>query len=221
VADIAAFDFDGTLTDGGSVFGFLAALSGSLRVATATAALSPRLTYAALVGGKAADETKELLFQRLLAGTPVERLDEVAASYARAHMAKHQRSDVRARLDWHRGRGDQLVIVSASPEAYVKVAGDLLAVDAVIATRLETTEVATLTGHYDGRNCRGEEKLRRLRQWIDDSGVPSEQLWSYGNSRGDLRMLGASDIGVNVGRLGRLGKLRSFPGLSETALPRA
>ncbi|MGA3149078.1 MAG: haloacid dehalogenase-like hydrolase, partial [Acidimicrobiales bacterium] len=73
-----------------------------------------------------------------------------------------------------------------------------------------------LTGHYDGANCRGEEKLRRLRQWIDESGGPEGRLWAYGNSRGDLRMLRAADVGVNVGRLGRVGQLRSFPGLDGT-----
>jgi phosphatidylglycerophosphatase C len=221
VADIAAFDFDGTLTEGGSVYGFLTALSGSHKVVRATAALSPRLAYAALAGGKAADETKQLLFEKVMCGTSVEHLNRTASSYGTDHVAKHLRPDVRARLGWHRERGDRVVIVSASPEAYVKVAGELLGVDAVIATRLEVMDNATVTGRYDGHNCRGEEKLRRLREWIDDSGVWPDQLWSYGNSRGDLRMLRASDIGVNVGRLGRLGKLRSFPGLSETALPPA
>ena len=32
----------------------------------------------------------------------------------------------------------------------------------------------------------------------------------------DLRMLRAADTGVNVGRLGRLGRLRDFKGLDET-----
>jgi phosphatidylglycerophosphatase C len=219
VADVAAFDFDGTLTEGGSVYGFLVALSGSDKVLRATAALSPRLAYAALAGGTAADDTKQLLFERVIGGASVEDLDRTAKSYAEAHLAKHLRTDVRSRLDWHRDRGDRVVIVSASPEVYVKVAGHLLGVDGVIATRLEVTGNATLTGRYDGRNCRGEEKLRRLRQWIDDSGLAVDKLWSYGNSRGDLRMLRASDVGVNVGRLGRLGKLRSFPGLDETAQP--
>jgi phosphoserine phosphatase len=41
-------------------------------------------------------------------------------------------------------------------------------------------------------------------------------LWAYGNSRGDLRMLRAADTGVNVGKLGALGRLRDFPGLEDT-----
>jgi phosphatidylglycerophosphatase C len=109
-----------------------------------------------------------------------------------------------------------VVIVSASPEAYVGAAGHRLGADGVIATRLEVAADGRLTGHYDGRNCRGEEKLRRLRRWVDESGIAPETVWAYGNSRGDLRMLRAADVGVNVGRLGRLGRLGSFQTLGHT-----
>ncbi len=218
MSDIAAFDFDGTLTDGGSVFGFLTAVAGHRSVLSASLALSPRLIHAALAGGSAADTTKELLFERVLAGIDAGHLQRVATVFAEEHLAGHLRADVRDRLEWHRGRGDKVVIVSASPEAYVKVIGDRLAADAVIATRLEVGADGRMTGRYQGANCRGQEKLRRLRQWIDDSGAAPEKLWAYGNSRGDLRMLEAADLGVNVGRLGPIGRLRSFPGLTETRL---
>jgi phosphatidylglycerophosphatase C len=217
MADLAAFDFDGTLTEGGSVFGFLVALAGRTAVLSATAVLAPRLAHAALVGGTVADQAKERLFERALGGTPIERVEKVATWYGQEHVADHIRPEVRDRLDWHRRRGDRVVIVSASPEVYVSVAGDRLGADGVIATRLEVGESGTLTGRYDGANCRGEEKLRRLRQWIDESAATPENLWAYGNSRGDLKMLQAADVGVNVGRLGRLSKLRSFQTLDQTA----
>ena len=186
MADLAAFDFDGTLTEGGSVFGFLSALAGPAKVVRATAALAPRLGYAALAGGSAADQTTELLFRRVLAGMPTERVDRTAVVYAEAHLAKRVRPTVKQRLDWHRHRGDWVVIVSASPEAYVRVAGDRLGANHVIATRLEVTEDGTLSGYYQGANCRGDEKLRRLRLWIEESAIAPEAMWSYGNSRGDL-----------------------------------
>jgi phosphatidylglycerophosphatase C len=215
--DLAAFDFDGTLTDGGSVFDFLSALTGRGAVLAATARLAPRLAHAALVGGPAADQTKELLFRQLLAGITVERFEEVAASFARQHVARHLRVPVKRRLDWHLGRGDQVVIVSASPEAYVGVAGAILGASGSVGTRLAVDGDGLLTGRYDGANCRGTEKLRRLRQWTDDHGAQPARVWAYGNSRGDLRMLDAADVGVNVGRLGPLGALRSFPDLSRSS----
>jgi phosphatidylglycerophosphatase C len=216
---VAAFDFDGTLTTGGSVFEFLAAVAGRRTVYSAAAVLSPRLALAALAGGHAADSTKEHLFERVLAGTPLERVEEVAAEFAPAHLARHGRPEVRARLDWHRHRGDRVVIVSASPDVYVGIAGALLGADGVVATRLASAG-GLLTGRYEGANCRGEEKVRRLRQWVDVAGADGP-LWAYGNSRGDLRMLRAADLGVNVGRLGPFSRLRAFSDLEESGKDRA
>jgi phosphatidylglycerophosphatase C len=216
VADVAAFDFDGTLTNSGSVFDFLVAVSGRQAVLRASAALAPRLAQAAVTGGTVADDTKEELFVRVLGGVDAGRLEEVGAEFAVSHLAAHVRPEVRRRLDWHRGRGDEVVVVSASPEAYVRVAAERLAADGAIATRLAVDDSGHLTGHYDGGNCRGEEKIRRLRLWMGDAGMEGARLWAYGNSRGDLRMMRAADTGVNVGRLGRFGRLRDFAGLDET-----
>ncbi len=217
MADVAAFDFDGTLTEGGSVLDFLIALRGLRTVVAATAVLAPRLAHGALAGGTVADETKELLFRRTLGGVALSRVDEVSDRFARHHLARHLRTDVRGRFDWHRDRGDRVVVVSASPEVYVRVAATLLGADGVVATGLAVGDGGVLTGRYQGANCRGEEKLRRLRAWMDDTGADPDRLWAYGNSRGDLRMLRAADVGVNVGRLGRFGRLREFPGLGATA----
>jgi phosphatidylglycerophosphatase C len=213
--DLAAFDLDGTLTEGGSVFDFLAAVAGRREVAAASASLSPALARAALAGGTAADDTKERLFRRVLAGVEVTRLDEVARQFAEDHLRDHLRADVHRRFGWHRHRGDRLVIVSASPEAYVGPIGDRLGADHVVATRLEVVD-GRLTGGYDGRNCRGEEKLTRLQAWRHGLDDPGARLWAYGNSRGDLRMLAAADVGVNVGRLGPWGRLRAYPGLAAS-----
>jgi len=82
-----------------------------------------------------------------------------------------------------------------------------------VATRLEVAADGKLTGRYEGRNCRGAEKARRLREWIDESvGSPESRVfvWAYGNSAGDREMLRDADVGVDVGRLGRFGKLRGF-----------
>jgi HAD superfamily hydrolase (TIGR01490 family) len=223
MSDVAAFDFDGTLTEGGSVFGFLCAVAGRRSVLAASAGLAPRFGYAALASGTAADRTKELLFERVLAGAPLDRIEEVATAFARQHLARHGRVDVRQRFEWHRQRGDAVVIVSASPDVYLHHVGAELNADGTIGTRLAVSDQGTLTGRYQGRNCRGEEKVRRLREWIDGrEGTPPTpastptRLWAYGNSRGDLRMLTVADVGVNVGKLGPLGRLRSFPGLAAT-----
>jgi len=220
---VAAFDFDGTLTDGGSVFPFLVSLRGTWPVLRAVLRLSPALLRAAITGGTAADEVKEKLFHRLLGGMPVDELDRRSATFAQRHLQRHLRADTRRRLEWHRRQGHYTVIVSASPECYVSRAGEELGVDGVVATRLAVGGGGLLTGGYEGKNCRGAEKYARLvghlraRGLLSSKGGEQPVLWAYGNSRGDLRLLSAADHGVDAGRLGPLGRLRRFPRLAEVA----
>jgi phosphatidylglycerophosphatase C len=216
--DIAAFDFDGTLTTGGSVFSFLSAVTNRGKVTAASASLLPQLAHAALAGGEKADRIKERLFVQVLAGVSLTRLTSVSAHFAFDHVGSHLRDDVRRRFDWHLGRGDHVAIVSASPECYVREAAALLGAEIAIATRLAVDDSGRLTGRYEGRNCRGEEKLRRLNEWISDLAMPTATVWAYGNSRGDLRMLGAADFGVDASRLGRFGRLHRYPGLDNAPL---
>ena len=117
-----------------------------------------------------------------------------------------------ARLNWHRARGDDVVIVSASPQLYVDVVAEQLGADGVVATRLAVGPDARLTGGYEGSNCRGEEKLRRVNEWITSRGYhEAPEVYAYGNSRGDRRLLSRADHPFDAGRLGRLGALRRYP----------
>jgi phosphatidylglycerophosphatase C len=217
---VAAFDFDGTLTDSGSVFPFLVSVRGAWPVLRAVIRLSPSLLRAAVVGGSAADDVKERLFHRLLGGLPVEEVNRRSVVFARRHLQRHLRQPTRRRLEWHRRQGHYTVIVSASPECYVSPAGEELGVDGVVATRLAVGGGGLLTGGYEGKNCRGAEKYARLIVHLRAQGLLSNNggvqpvLWAYGNSRGDLRLLNAADHGVDAGRLGPVGRLRRFPRLS-------
>ena len=190
-------------------------------VVTAAVLLAGRLALAAAFGGRMADDAKEALFRRTLAGIGAEDLAGPAAAFGRSHYSRHARADVRARLDWHRAEGHRIVIVSASLDCYLApVARDLDV--GLVATRLAVGPDGRLTGDYDGRNCRGPEKLARVREWMaettDDTTGPTAitvVLWAYGNSEGDRQLLKAADVGVDVGRLGRFGSLRAFPRLSD------
>jgi len=220
---VAAFDFDGTLTDSGSVFPFLVSLRGLLPVLGAVIPLSPALLRAAIAGGTTADEVKEKLFSRLLGGLAVDEVARRSASFAHRHLQRHLRDDTRRRLEWHHRQGHYTVIVSASPECYVSPAGAELGVDGVVATRLAVGGGGLLAGGYEGKNCRGAEKYARLmghlrsRGLLATNGGEQPILWAYGNSRGDLRLLNAADHGVDAGRLGPLGRLRRFPRLAAVS----
>jgi len=211
---VAAFDLDGTLSHGGSVFRWLGYLRGRRRTFLASLRLAGPLLVGAVRSSHWADRAKERLFRRLLIGLDFEAVVEASRTFALAHFEERGRPEVIERLNWHLRQGHDVVIVSASPQIYVDVVAELLGVDGGLGTRLAVDARGKLTGSYLGQNCRGREKLRRLDEWIlarHPDAAPT--IYAYGNSRGDRRMLRAATHPYDAGRLGPFGALRHFPRL--------
>jgi len=194
---LAAFDLDGTLTRRDTLMPFLVRALGASRPYRAVLASSLPLARAAALGGAHRDAAKAAVLGRVLAGVPLARLAEAAESYADHVVAHGLRADVRARVDWHRAEGHELVLVSASPEVYVAPIGSRLGFDAVLATRLEVDTAGVLTGRLLGANCRGPEKVARLRAWRGDAVVLA---YAYGDSAGDREMLRLAETGTDLRR---------------------
>jgi phosphatidylglycerophosphatase C len=214
VSCVAAFDLDGTLTEGGSVFPWLRYLAGANRVYRAALRLGLPLVIGAVRSGASADRAKERLFRALLAGRDLDEVTSASRDFELEHLADAGRAEVLARLAWHRAQGHDVVVVSASPELYVEVVAQALGAQGALGTRLAVDALGRLTGGYLGQNCRGTEKLRRLHEWIDGRHYPEAPVvYAYGNSRGDKRLLAEATHPYNVGRLGWLGALRRYPRL--------
>lgn len=214
---VAAFDLDGTLTEGGSVFLWLRTIAGTARARRAVFALVVPLTIGALRSSRWADNAKERLFKRLLGGVDLADVTERSRAFALNHLEHEGRTALIERLKWHRDQGHAVVIVSASPQFYVDVVAEALGATGGLGTRLAVDPRGRLTGGYLGKNCRGTEKLRRLDEWIAQRHYATPPvLYAYGNSRGDRRMLNDATHPYNVGKLGLFGSLRRFPRLGES-----
>jgi phosphatidylglycerophosphatase C len=196
---LAAFDLDGTLTRRDTLRPFLLRAIGRDRTYRALFACSLPLARAAALGGPHRDIAKVAVLQKTLGGLPLASLAELADPFADHVVAHGLRADVRARVDWHREQGHELVLVSASPELDETPIGRRLGFDAVLATRLEVDADGRLTGNLLGTNCRGPEKVLRLREWRGES---ISVAYAYGDSAGDREMLALSSIGVKVRRRG-------------------
>lgn len=194
---LAAFDLDGTLTDRDTLLPFLRRAVGRGRTYRALLASSLPLARAAAFGGAHRDAAKAAVLRGVLAGTPLDGLTEAAEAFADHVVAHGLRPDVQERVDWHRKEGHELVLVSASPELYVTPIGERLGFDVVLATRLEVGADGRLTGRLLGANCRGPEKVMRLREW---RGEGLALTYAYGDSSGDREML---DLAVTPMRVGR------------------
>lgn len=191
----AAFDLDGTLARRDTVLPFLARVAGSRAVAAALCAEWQAL-WQMRRGGDPRDAAKTAVLARVLAGRRLEDLRVVGERFADELVASRLRPDVLGRLRWHRSQGHAAVLVTASLDLYAVPLAARLGID-VLSTGLATDDAGVCTGALDGANCRGEEKVRRLRAWLGDEPAT---LWAYGNSSDDAAMLAMADVAVWVGR---------------------
>jgi len=213
---VAAFDLDGTLTEGGSVFAWLRFIGGDATVARAALPLLVPLAIGAIRSGHWADSAKERLFQAVLAGRDLDEVTRASREFIVHHLHEEGRREVIARLRWHLDQGHDVVLVSASPQIYVDILVEELKIAGGLGTRLAVDDRGKLTGSYLGQNCRGTEKMRRLNEWISSRSYDEEPvIYAYGNSRGDRRLLAGATHPFDAGKMGRWGALRAYPRLAE------
>lgn len=193
---VAAFDVDNTLTVRDCVVPFMRKVAGT---GSLIASIVRRpIVVMRLALAKDRDALKALFVTAAFTGRSVKDVSDVAAHFASDIAGKWMRDDVSQRLRWHQEQGHVVVLVSASLQPYLDVLGDLLEVDAVLCTRLQSQD-GVYTGDLAGQNCRGEEKVVRLKEWCAMANIPFDSVkYAYGDSSGDRQMLAAVDEGVLV-----------------------
>jgi phosphatidylglycerophosphatase C len=185
---IVAFDFDGTLTIRDSFTAFLkwragggGWLLGLTRLAPATAAYARHRDRGRIKAAAAAE---------FLGGVPRGVLEVEAEAFAAEVWDRFMRPDaLNTWNEWGR-RGAHRVIVTASPETTVAPFARRLGAEALLGTPLVFDGRDRVTGAFAGPNCRGEEKVRRLRAaYGDDVRLAA----AYGDTSGDTEMLAVAD----------------------------
>lgn len=185
---IAAFDFDGTLTWCDTFLPFLRCAVGRTTFWRGMTTLMPTLMD--LRRGRISNtEAKETVIGHFLAGMTMSRLAEVARAFAADRIPPLLRSNALAKLAWHQDQGHQVILISASPEIYLRPWAETSGIDAVIGTRLTHAD-GRLIGRLDGANCYGAEKVRRLRELAGD--LSDVHVYAYGDSAGDRELLAAA-----------------------------
>jgi HAD superfamily hydrolase (TIGR01490 family) len=182
--DLALFDFDGTITGPPTYIGFLRAATSPARKAAASVALAPLLAGYRL-GLVDQPTLRPYLALAAFRGQSAARIRELGEQYSRKVLPLLVRPVARERLVWHQNRGDRVVVVSASLEAYLGPWCRAWSVDLICTTLVERD--GWLTGRYDGGDCTGAEKARRVRERyrLEDYG----RVYAYGDSPEDREML--------------------------------
>ncbi len=181
---IVAFDFDGTLTVRDSFTAFLRWRAGASGWFLGLAKMAPDL--AAYAGDRDRGRLKAASVREFLKGAPRTQLEADAEAFAGQVGPGFLRYDALACWkDWGQ-KGAYRVIVTASPETTVAPFARRLEADALLGTPLTFDGDDRVTGAFAGPNCRGEEKVRRLRAAF---GADMQLAAAYGDTSGDTEML--------------------------------
>ncbi len=185
---IVAFDFDGTLTIRDSFTRFLRWRAGAGGWIGGLARMAPDL--AGYLGHRDRGRLKAASVREFLRGVPRAQLEADAEAFAGQVWPGFLRHDALACWnDWGR-KGAYRVIVTASPETTVAPFARRLEADALLGTPLVFDADDRVTGVFASPNCRGEEKVRRLRAAF---GADIQLAAAYGDTTGDTEMLAIAD----------------------------
>lgn len=200
ISDVAVFDFDGTIIRGDSIVSLqryalkhrCVSLLGVIRAVCCGA-----LYHAHIMSAATAKKHSHSFLTRM---TPEAR-ENLLRSFAQSLVSRAYPNAL-TKLKEHRERGDLIIICSASCECYMQYVAPLLGVDALLCTPSKDD------GGMLGPNCRGEEKVRRVTQWLKEHGLTERSICAaYGDSAGDAPILSMSRHPVLVNPKPKLVKL--------------
>ncbi|KQP43646.1 MAG: HAD-IB family hydrolase [Brevundimonas sp.] len=181
---IVAFDFDGTLTIRDSFTEFLRWRAGPGAWALGLVKLAPAL--AAYAKDRDRGRIKAASVKEFLLGVSRQTLETEAAAFAEEIWPRFMRPDaLEVWNDWGQ-RGAHRVIVTASPTTTVAPFARKLGAEALLGTEFVFNADDRITGDFAGPNCRGEEKVRRLKAAYGDD---MTLVAAYGDTSGDTEML--------------------------------
>lgn len=146
---------------------------------------------------------KSIFANIAFAGRSVEEVAQLGVEFAAEVATNGMRQDVAKRFRWHQDQGHVVVLVSASFAPYLEPLGELIEADAVLCAELEQAD-GVYTGALARPNCRGAEKVNRVREWLSEAGLSDVSvLYAYGDSSGDTEMLefAQTAIWVNTSEL--------------------
>lgn len=185
---IVAFDFDGTLTTRDSFTAFLKWRTPPGRWVLGGLRLVPAAL--AYLVHRDRGRIKAAAVREYLQGVTRERLEADARKFAELHSRSLLRPD--AVMAWKRWRDERvrLVIVTASPDLVVAPFARGLGADDLIGTPLAFDAQDRVTGSFASANCRGPEKVARLKALF---GPDLRVRAAYGDTTGDTEMLAIAD----------------------------
>ena len=188
MANLAIFDFDGTITTDDSLIRFIRFVVGDLKTLWGMVFLSPMLVVykLKLIPNYKA---KQMMLSYFFKGMDKQQFQKIAEEYSLKHIDTILRPKAMEKITWHKELGHKVIVVSASIECWIRPWCDQNGLD-LIATKIKVKN-GLITGKFLTKNCYGIEKASRVKEAynLDDY----DYIYAYGDSRGDKELLGLAD----------------------------
>jgi HAD superfamily hydrolase (TIGR01490 family) len=184
MSGLALFDFDGTITWSDTWTPFMRLATRPSRMAAGRILLGP-VVVGYHLGVVSASRGRCLAARVAYTGESADAIRRIGHEYASGVLPGRVRPEALERIEWHRSRGDHVVVVSGSLDVYLQPWCAARGLDCICTTLEERG--GTLTGKYVDGDCSGAEKARRVRQRYDLARY--DLVYAYGDSGEDRELL--------------------------------
>ena len=140
----------------------------------------PRALYSGLMYGvKIYDEKRvKECFLKFIENIDEAELAKLTKLFYDERISKILYKDAVDMMEKLKKEGYMVILISASPEFYVKEFYAIKEVDLIIGTKF-TFEGGKFVRKMDGNNCKGEEKVRRLNEFLKEKNIKVDFKNSY------------------------------------------
>ena len=181
---IAFFDLDGTLTKRDTLLEFTKYYCGTFRYALGLIILSPVL-FLNKIGLIASHFAKEAYLSYFFKHEKYAAFCEAGSRFSVNILPQLIRESTLRRLMWHKEKGHEIVIVTASFEEWINAWAEKRVIK-IISSKLEVVD-QKIIGKIQGKNCKGDEKVKRVTQQYSLSSFT--EIYAYGDSPSDKPLL--------------------------------
>jgi len=185
----AFFDLDKTVIAKSSALAFSRSFYAGGLISRRSVLRSSYAQFMYLLGGADHDQMEKMreFLSRMVTGWPVDTVREIVGDTLHNIVEPLVYDEAVSLIEDHHLAGRDVIIVSASGAEMVDPIGELLGVDAVIATRM-----AIVDGRYTGQidfYAYAENKATAMRELAEQRGYDLERSFAYSDSVTDVHML--------------------------------
>lgn len=186
---IVIFDFDGTITKNDTMLHLAKWHFGLAKFCFGMLKIVPQI-FLYKIGIISNTKAKEAFISHFYGGMSYQKFSDLCKSYSLSMIDKIIKPEAQKRIEFHKYRGDKMIIITASALEWVQPWASKSGFDNVLASQVEVID-SKLSGKIEGKNCYGAEKVNRF---IKEYG-PLENYHTicFGDSSGDQEILANSN----------------------------